>query len=516
MEIILGFLVLVYLVDIVALFYYGLHCYIMVYLFRKNGASCQSGTCSIDLKKKPQKDWPVVTLQLPVFNEYYVVERLLDSIAALDYPKKKMEIQLLDDSTDESAIVGKKKVEALKKKGYDVKYIHRENRKDHKAGALREAMDVAKGEFLAIFDADFIPSKDFLKKTVPFFLEDSKIGMVQTRWGHVNGDYSMLTKAQRLGIDAHFIVEQVARNGSDLWMNFNGTAGIWRKETIYDAGNWSGDTLTEDFDLSYRAELSEKGWKFKYLEDVVNPAELPATISAYKTQQFRWCKGSIQTAVKLIPTIFKSKENWKIKAEAITHLTNYAVHPLMVINILTTLPLLAFHEMFLELSTAMLFGLAVFLSVGTFGPMALYAFAQKHVNPKGWLKTFSMMPVMMMIGTGIAISNTKAFIEAIIGKKSSFVRTPKLRLETAKDKVDERNKYAELKLDKVAILEFFMAVYIIFTIVVAFQVDKILVVPFLFIYAGGFLYVSFATLIENVKIYLKNKAEIPAVNKVTK
>lgn len=516
MEVFLGFLILVYLTDIVALFYFGLHCYIMVYLFNKNGASCQSGSCSINLEKKTKKEWPMVTLQLPVYNEYYVVERLLDSVVGLDYPKNRMEIQLLDDSTDESAIVGEKKIAELKKKGFDAKYIHRKNRKDHKAGALREAMDVAKGEFLAIFDADFIPAKDFLKKTVPFFMEDPKIGMVQTRWGHVNGDYSMLTKAQRLGIDAHFIVEQVARNGSDLWMNFNGTAGIWRKETIYDAGNWSGDTLTEDFDLSYRAELSEKGWKFKYLADVVNPAELPATISAYKSQQFRWCKGSIQTAVKLIPTIFKSNRNWKIKAEAITHLTNYSVHPLMVINILTTLPLLAFHEMFLELSTAMLFGLAVFLSVGTFGPMALYAFAQRHVNPKGWLKTFSMMPIMMMIGTGIAISNTKAFFEAIIGKKSSFIRTPKLRLESQKDKVDERNKYAELKLDKVAILEFLMAIYIIVTIVVAFQVDKLLVVPFLVIYAGGFLYVSFATLYENVKIYLQNRAQIPAMDKITK
>ncbi len=510
MEIILGFLVLVYLVDIMALFYFGLHCYIMVYLFKKNGSSCHSGSCSIDLSQKPKREWPVVTVQLPVFNEYYVLERLLDSIIQMDYPKNKMEIQLLDDSTDESAQLGMEKVAELKKNGYDIKYIHRENRKDHKAGALREAMDVAKGDYLAIFDADFIPAEDFLKKSIPFLMEDPKIGMVQTRWGHINGDYSMLTKAQKLGIDAHFIIEQVARNGSDLWMNFNGTAGVWRKETIYDAGNWSGDTLTEDFDLSYRAELSEKGWKFKYLADVVNPAELPATISAYKTQQFRWCKGSIQTAVKLIPAIFRANRSWKVKAEAITHLTNYSVHPLMIVNILVTLPLLAFHEMFLQMSTAVLFGLAVFFSVGTFGPMALYGASQYHLNQKGWWKTFFMLPILMMIGTGIAVSNTKAFIEAIIGKKSSFVRTPKLRLETRKDKVEERNKYNELKIDKIAILEFLMGVYVTITIFVSISVDKYLVLPFLVIYALGFYYVSFATVWEGLKVYLQNRETMPA------
>ncbi|RME90782.1 MAG: glycosyltransferase [Candidatus Hydrogenedentota bacterium] len=507
MEILIGFLILVYAVDILALFYFGLHCYAMVWLFKKNGGSCY--TKEEDLSELTQKmgDWPMVTIQLPMYNEYYVAERVIDATANLDYPKDKLYIQVLDDSTDETKLLVEKKVAELKKQGFDIEHIHRTNRQGHKAGALKEAMDKAKGEFLAIFDADFIPAKDFLKKTVPYFWAHPKMGMVQTRWGHINADYSLLTKAQSIGIDGHFIIEQVARNGSNLWMNFNGTAGIWRKECIIDAGNWSADTLTEDFDLSYRAEL--KGWKFKYLTDIINPAELPATVSAYKSQQFRWCKGSIQTAVKLIPKIWKSNENWKIKLEAITHLLNYSVHPLMVINILATLPLLLFNEAYWDVSIKTLYAAAFFLSIGTFGPMYFYMISQKALY-KDWKRRIQYLPLLTVIGTGIAINNTKAWLEALIGKKSSFVRTPKLRLEKNTDKVVERSKYTKTKIDKVAVLEFLMGVYVMLTIAVAIDVKKYFVIPFLVLYATGFFYVSFFTVYEKIKHNLLAKKAEPA------
>lgn len=485
----------VYILDIIILFYYGLHCFVMVKLFFKYRHNCVSDPNRLSELKKKMKTWPRVTIQLPMFNEYYVAERLIDATMKLRYPKNKLEVQVLDDSTDETTEIVKKKVAEYRKKGFDIKLIHRTNRQGHKAGALREAQEVAKGEFIAIFDADFMPAEDFLEKTVPYFYESDDIGMVQTRWGHINADYSILTKGQSLGIDGHFTIEQIARGGSGLWMNFNGTAGIWRKACIYDAGNWSADTLTEDFDLSYRAEL--KGWRFKYIVDVVNPAELPATVNAYKSQQFRWCKGSIQTTVKLAPTIFRTDLPWKVKLEALTHLTNYLVHPLMVINILATLPVLYFSERLGNVPDAIIGIAAVFFSLGTFGPIAMYLVSQKVLYNR-WVNRIAWMPILTMIGTGIAVSNTRAVWEALTGKKSSFIRTPKLRIEGSKDKVAERMKYAgNVKLDKTPFLEFFMGVYAVVIIYTAFAFERTLFVPFMIIYACGFFYISIASFWEN-------------------
>ncbi len=504
-EILLGFVILVYTVDIVLLFYFGIHCYAMIHLFLKNPQRCEVDQDEYDSLKKKMSKWPKVTIQLPMFNEYYVAERVIDATCAIDYPKSKLEIQVVDDSTDESRFVAENKVKEYKAKGFDIKYIHRDNRQGHKAGALKEALEIAKGEYIGIFDADFIPAKDFLRKAIPYFWQAKNIGMVQARWGHVNADYSVLTRAQSIGIDGHFVIEQVARNANDLWMNFNGTAGVWRKECIYDAGNWQSDTLTEDFDLSYRAEL--KGWEFKYLTDIVNPAEIPATVPAYKSQQFRWCKGSIQTAVKLIPTILKSKENWKVKLEAVTHLLNYSVHPLMIINILATLPLLLFHETWAEVSLATLFGAAFVLSIGTLGPISFYIVSQKALYPD-WKRRITLLPLLTTLGTGIAISNTKAWLEAILGKKSGFVRTPKLKIENKGDKVEARRKYKQVKFDKLALVEFLMGVYILFTIYVAFQVDKWFVIPFLWLYASGFFYISFFTLYDSLKQNLAARKQV--------
>ena len=327
--------------------------------------------------------------------------------------------------------------------------------------------------------------------------------MVQTRWGHVNDDYSVLTKAQSFGIDGHFMIEQVARNCNNLWMNFNGTGGIWRKTCIIDAGDWQSDTLTEDFDLSYRAELA--GWKFRYFKDVVCPAELPATISAFKSQQFRWCKGSTQTAVKLIPRILRSNFSWKIKTEAVIHLLNYSVHPLMMMNILLTLPLLVIGEWsnysFNDLSVGILFGAATLLSIGTFGPTVFYLYSQKELYPD-WGKRSFFLPVLMMIGTGIAITNTRAWLEAMMGIKSSFKRTPKYGISEKSDVLKERMKY-KLPLDKAVFFELFMGVYCLLCIYFGIITYKPFVIPFMFLYAGGFFYVAFNSIAES---FLKERS----------
>ncbi len=481
--------------------YFGVHCYIMLYLYLKNGNRCHSAGIGLELEDtKKMNEYPHITVQLPIFNEYYVTGRLIDAVALLDYPKDKLEIQVLDDSTDECKGLAIRKVNHYQKLGFDIQHIHRTNREGHKAGALKMGLVKAKGEFIAIFDADFVPTSDFLQKTVPFFYTDRKIGMVQARWGHVNDNYSPLTKAQSIGVDGHFMIEQVARNASDLWMNFNGTAGIWRRECIIDAGNWHYDTLTEDFDLSYRAEL--KGWKFKYLSDVLCPAELPATVTAFKSQQFRWCKGSIQTAVKLIPRILKSKESLKVKMEALTHLLNYSVHPLIYLNILLTMPLMYVQEMVLQVPLHFILPIMLFLGFATMGPFVFYAVAQRSLYPVDWKKRLRFLPVLSMIGSGISLSNTRAWLEGVLGKQSSFVRTPKLGITSSEtiQTVKKKSRYNHSKIDLIIILEFCTLVYIIGTICYAISQEKWFFIPYLLIYLSGFLYINFLSFSDYFKI----------------
>lgn len=490
LNIITALFVTIYSLDIFLLFVFGLHTLLMVYLYRKNKSYCESDPSLA--YKLSDKNLPVVTVQLPIFNEFYVVDRLIDSIVKLEYPKDKLEIQVLDDSTDETVEKARRIVNEYKAQGYDIHHLHRTNRQGHKAGALEAGLKASKGEFIAIFDADFVPDSDFLVRTLPYF-QDKGIGMVQARWGHINQNYNLLTKAQGYGIDGHFMIEQVARNSNMLWMNFNGTAGIWRKECIYDAGGWEHDTLTEDFDLSYRAEL--KGWKFRYFKDIVCRAEIPAMISAYKSQQFRWCKGSIQTAVKLLPTIYKANLPWKVKGEALFHLINYSVHPLMMINILFTAPLLLMEYWsgykLMDLPIAVLFGTAAMLSIGSIGPLVFYAYSQKEIY-KDWTSRLTFLPVMIMIGTGVAVVNTRAWLEAMLGVQSSFKRTPKLRVENAKDNLKDRLMYT-IPFDFHAVLEFFMGLYCLFCVYISFVVDKPFIIGFLFIYALGFFFVSINT-----------------------
>ncbi len=477
-------LMIFYALDISLLFLYGMHTYLIVFLYKRSVGGCNAPDIEL-------KSWPKVTIQLPIFNEKYVIRRLLKYTTEMDYPKSKMEIQVLDDSTDETQEITKRLVRQYKKKGFIIKYYHRTNRVGHKGGALREALEKTKNEYVAIFDSDFLPAKEFLKKTVPVFLEDKKIGMVQTRWGSINSDYSMLTRAQGIGVDGHFTLDQTVRSGNGFFMNFNGTAGIWRKKCIIDAGNWQDDTLTEDFDLSYRAEL--RGWKFRYIRDVINPAELPATMAAYKSQQFRWCKGSIQTAVKLLPTIFSAKIPLHTKLEAFVHLTNYAIHPLMLINILITLPILSFD--FLYTRSIFVSIMATLFTIATFGPMTFYAFAQKQLYPNDWKRRILHVPLMMIVGCGIAVNNTRGFIEAIIGKQSPFVRTPKHGITSRSDKWKNKNYHA--KVDYMTIFELLFAGYAITTIIVALITKRYLVIPFLLIYTISFLYVSMSSIFQN-------------------
>jgi cellulose synthase/poly-beta-1,6-N-acetylglucosamine synthase-like glycosyltransferase len=477
----------VYTLDIFFLFLFGLHSILMVYLYQKNHEYCVS-----DPNKDKTLDdvnLPIVTVQLPIFNEFYVVDRLIDSIINLKYPKEKLEIQVLDDSTDETIEKVSKIVRGYQKQGFQIHHLHRKDRAGHKAGALAKGMEIAKGEYLAIFDADFVPEPDFLLKTIGYF-EDPEIGMVQTRWGHINQNYNLLTKAQGYGIDGHFMIEQVARNANKLWMNFNGTAGIWRKSCITDSGGWDHDTLTEDFDLSYRAEL--KGWKFRYFKDIVCKAEIPAMISAYKSQQFRWCKGSIQTAVKLLPVIWGHNVNWKIKAEAIIHLINYSVCPLMVLNILLTAPLLLLEFWsglkITDIPVTVLFITATLLSVGSIGPLIFYAYSQRELY-EDWKSRLGFLPIMVMIGTGVSIVNTKAWFEAIFGVESTFKRTPKLKIENNTDNIKDRQKYS-LPFDFNALIEFMMGVYCFFCVYLSILVEKPFIIGFLLVYGSGFFFVS--------------------------
>ena len=457
---------IVYLVSVVLLASYGLNAIVMVGLYmsrRRETTVSPIGT-----------DAPSVTVQLPIYNEMYVLDRLLAAVVNLDYPQDRLQIQVLDDSTDETVDLAEELVRQYVSQGVNIELLHRTNRSGFKAGALKASLPSASGEYIAIFDADFVPEPDFLQRTIPYFLANPKVGLIQTRWGHVNADYSTLTRAQAIALDGHFVIEQTARNRSELFMNFNGTAGIWRKSCIESAGGWQDDTICEDLDLSYRAQL--KGWEFLYLPDVVVPAEIPPQLNAFKRQQFRWAKGSMQCAFKLTGTVLRRTDySWFKRIQAVLHLTNYSVHPLMVILLLTTLPFILTHS---PLSRYV--GL---LSFASLGPPMLYAIAQRNIHPD-WVKRFTVFPLLMLLGTGIAWSNSRAIWEAITGRQNQFHRTPKFRVEGRADTWAD-SPYA-LSFDWDTLGELALAIYAAVTIVVALQQHNYAVVPFLIIYLAGF------------------------------
>lgn len=400
----------VYLMILGLLSLHGLHRLWMLYGFSQR---------PVRGRRPAPEVWPMVTVQLPMFNERFVAKRLIEATGKFDYPRDKLFIQVLDDSTDDTLGIAQEAVDALVEQGWDAALVHREDRTGFKAGALDEGLDSAKGDFVAVFDADFIPTPDFLKATVPWF--DEGIGMVQARWGHINAKESWLTAAQATLLDGHFVVEHTARNATGRWFNFNGTAGVWRRETIADAGGWEHDTLTEDLDLSYRAQL--KGWKFVYLYDLVAPAELPPNMAAFKTQQHRWAKGSIQTAKKLMGRIWGSSIPFHVKVEATLHLTANFSYPLVVV-LSILLPWAVYARITGGLEALLVID-AVLFSLAILPFLAFYGAAVWHSGggPRGG--RLARLPVVLALGMGMAVSQTRAVIEALVGPVGTFVRTPK-------------------------------------------------------------------------------------------
>ncbi len=469
-----------YFLSLCVLFAFGIHGLVMLYYYHKTQ----------DVQHNDEvlpAELPVVTIQLPFYNELYVIERLIESVCKIKYPKDKLEIQVLDDSTDETTQIAQNLVKRFTDEGFDIKYIHRINRQGYKAGALKYGLDFARGQYVAIFDADFIPNEDFLLKTIPYF-KNSNIGMVQTRWEHLNEDYSVLTRTQALSLDGHFVIEQQVRNKAGFFINFNGTAGIWRKETIYDAGNWQADTLTEDLDLSYRAQL--KGWKFIYLNDVTSPAELPADINSLKTQQFRWTKGAVETAKKILPMVFKSDLPLKVKLESLVHLSSNIVFPFIVLVALLNVPIVIIKNKVEGLDDIYsMMSIFVVASISTF---LFYTFAQKQIN-MDWRKRLLLFPVYLAGSMGMAINNSKAVFEALLNKKSGFVRTPKFKID---DKGGDwkKKKYVQKKISGTVFLELFLALYYLIGIGVSVYFMEIAAIPFQLLFLIGFGTVGYMSL----------------------
>ena len=429
---------------------------------------------------QPEPEWVAVTVQLPIFNEALVVNRLIDAVVQLDYPAHLLQIQVLDDSTDETTELAQAGVDYHRNHGINIELIHRNERPGFKAGALANGLKSATGEYVAIFDADFVPEPDFLKQTVPYFAHNPQVGIIQTRWGHLNRDYSWLTAAQALALDGHFAIEQTARHRTGLMLNFNGTAGLWRRRCIDEAGGWHGDTISEDFDLSYRAQLA--GWRCMFLRDVVAPAEIPPQLAAFKRQQFRWAKGSIQVLKKLGGQVAYAPLSWFVKLQAMIHLSSYLVHPLMVILALIT-PLLIITG-----GTAQIRFPLIYLSVVSLGPPFLYAVAQKSLHPPAWKRNYRAMLLLIFLGCGIALSNSKAVVEALLGRGNVFRRTPKFNVNARGERWQE-SAY-RLPLDGLVLGELALGVYSLVGAVAAAVSGHQFAVPFILLYAGGFGYVG--------------------------
>jgi len=476
-------LLIPYFVVLILLASYGVHRYILVYLYysrRKN----RTGEPAARFP-----DLPRVTVQLPIFNEQFVVERLLDAICRLKYPLEKLDIQVLDDSTDETQAVARGLVEHYAARGFAVTYHHRTNREGFKAGALVEGMKTAKGEFIAIFDADFVPPEDFLLRTIHYFTE-ARIGMVQTRWTHINRNYSFLTEVEAILLDGHFVLEHCGRARSNVFFNFNGTAGVWRRQAIEEAGGWQHDTLTEDTDLSYRAQL--KGWKFIYLPEVECPAELPVEMTAFKTQQARWAKGLIQTSKKILPDVLKSDQSFHVKLEAWYHLTANLSYPLMIVLSVLLLPamIIRFYQGWFQM---LYIDLPLFLA-STFSISSFYLVSQRELFPKSWTRSLLYLPFLMALGIGLTITNTIAVLEALIGRQTAFARTPKYRVETKKDKV-QANKYRR-RLGWVPWVEILIGCYFALTVFYAVQNENYITVPFLLLFVVGYWYTGLMSLLQ--------------------
>src|SRR5690554_1746262 len=465
MMFLIGLIMVIYTIALLLIFMYALAQLNLLsnYISAKKN---QDNSPKFDLSNPAEI--PLVTIQLPVFNEMYVMERLLENIAKIDYPKDKLEIQVLDDSTDETVDSTQKHIEILKKTGLDIVHICRTNRAGFKAGALKEGLEIAKGEFIAIFDADFLPNENWLKETIPYF-KNKNIGVVQTRWSHLNRDFSVLTKIQAFALDAHFTLEQVGRNSKGHFINFNGTAGVWRKECIMDAGNWEGDTLTEDLDLSYRAQL--KNWKFKYLEEIETPAELPVVISAARSQQFRWNKGGAENFQKMAKRVFLSPNiPFKTKVHGFLHLLNSTMFLNILIVAIFSIPILYIKNEYEHLKVY--FFVMSFFVISTVIFFVCYWHTYKTIyggGIKGFIKYFASFFTFFSVAMGFSLHNSIAVLEGHFRKKSEFIRTPKFNLGDL-NKSWKENKYISKNISTNVILEGLLMLYFAFGMYSAFIV----------------------------------------------
>jgi cellulose synthase/poly-beta-1,6-N-acetylglucosamine synthase-like glycosyltransferase len=477
-------ILLIYIFSLSILFFFAAHGFTMVYYYFK---TFKKRTEDLSEEELILKEFPVVTIQLPLYNEKYVINRLIDATIRIDYPKDKLEIQILDDSTDETTEIIWEHIQKYIEQGYDIQLIHRTNRNGYKAGALKEGLKTAKGDYVAIFDADFIPRKKFLKRTLPYFFNGEKIGLVQTRWEHINRNYSILTKTEAIALDGHFVIEQAVRNRAGYFINFNGTGGVWKKECIYDAGNWEADTLTEDLDLSYRAQM--KGWKCKYLVNFTSPAELPSEINSLKSQQFRWTKGAIETAKKIFPKVLKSDLPLKEKFQSLIHLCSNVAYPFILVAAILNLPIVLIKETGDYDPVFKFMSFFVFAFISSF---MFYLYSQKDVYPD-WQKRMIYFPIFMTGSMGLSLNNTKAVFEGLINMKSEFVRTPKFRI-TDKNHSWHDKKYLAKKIPFTVYLETLLSLYCFVGVGLAIYYVQIASLPFQLMFACGFGIMAFLSI----------------------
>ncbi|MCK6619619.1 MAG: glycosyltransferase [Calditrichaceae bacterium] len=472
-----------YLISLLALGFFGLHKYFLLLTYQKYKKRA--------LPEPPEvQDWPEVTVQLPVYNERYVIKRLLKTAVNLDYPRERLHVQVLDDSTDGSERLAARLVKRLQEQGFRIEHLRRRERRGFKAGALAQGLERSGAEYLAIFDADFVPPGDFLKKTIPYLAQPG-VGMVQARWGHLNRNYSLLTRLQAIFLDAHFIIEHLARNRSGRFFNFNGTAGVWRRQAIIEAGGWQHDTLTEDLDLSYRAQLA--GWKFIYLPEVVAPAELPGEMNAYKNQQHRWAKGAVQTALKLIPHIWRSKFPFRVRLEATIHLSNNFTYLLMAVPALLLAPVVKAQLHFGETPRQLLLLYLLVFLFATLSVIFYYAAAIRESRGKLWPHIL-YVPLVMALGVGLSLNNGRAALEALFRRPGEFRRTPKFRLEGQKG--SWRGKRYRPQRTYQHFFELLIAGYFTCGSLYFLTQEVYYSLPFFLLFQGGFYYTGLSSLLH--------------------
>ena len=465
--------IILYIICSAALVLYGLHHYFMLYLFLRAKKHFPRNVTVEEKYEVDKDDAPLVLSQIPLYNESTVAERIIRSVAQIDYPQHR--IQVLDDSDDETIGVVDAVVQELRAAGVDISAVRRTDRSGFKAGALKYGMGLCDAEFIAIFDSDFVPPKDFLKRSIPHFSENPDYGLVQARWDHLNAEDSALTRAQSVGIDGHFVIEQVARSYNDYFLNFNGTAGIWRRAAIDEAGGWQADTLTEDLDLSYRSQL--KGWKLHFLPHLKCPAELPPLFRGFRSQQFRWAKGSMQTAKKILPKVWMAKIPLRKKVEATFHLTHYSLHLFMCLQAILGLPIALIDPYVFSSDGMKWFIIPMVFAIA--GPSLLYLSAELWIASNRWVHFFVRLPMLLLLGFGICLSNARACLEGLMGIESPFVCTPKQGDNKKMIRYKGKKSYMPF-------IEIFLAVYTLATALYYIHIGFAAVAPFFLLYACGF------------------------------